>query len=200
MKEYYVYALIDPINRIPFYIGKGKKNRCYSHLKGYANYNLNKLKYIENIRFLGFEPLVYKLIENLSNLDSLKYESFFIKYFKEFLTNKDLFPPDRTCSKLSEEHKEKLRHKNIHKKLTESHKSKIGLSNSHKPNYEINKKYIDTSSKRNEGSKNPNSKSIICNGIKFGCMKDAYEYFSVSKQTFKKRYKFDFLSKSLIYK
>ena len=24
-EEYYVYALVDPINRIPFYIGKGKK-------------------------------------------------------------------------------------------------------------------------------------------------------------------------------
>jgi hypothetical protein len=59
---------------------------------------------------------------------------------------------------------------------------------------------IDNSTKRNEGSKNPNSKIIICNGIKFGCMKDAYEYFNVSKQTFKKRYEFEFLSKSLIYK
>ena len=27
MKEHYVYALVDPINRIPFYIGKGKKDR-----------------------------------------------------------------------------------------------------------------------------------------------------------------------------
>ena len=30
---YYVYALIDPITDLPFYIGKGKNNRCYSHLK-----------------------------------------------------------------------------------------------------------------------------------------------------------------------
>ena len=95
--EHYVYALVDPINRITFYIGKGKKDRCYAHLKGYANYNINKF-------------------------------------------------------------------------------------------------YKDKSLHKNEGSKNPNSKKIICNGITFGCMKDAYEYFNVSKQTFKKRYDFNFLA------
>ena len=28
MKEHYVYAIVDPINKIPFYIGKGKYERC----------------------------------------------------------------------------------------------------------------------------------------------------------------------------
>jgi hypothetical protein len=192
--EHYVYALVDPINKIPFYIGKGKKDRCYAHLKGYANYNEEKLNYIKNIRNFGFEPVVYKIIENLSNKDSLEYEDYFIEYYKEFLTNKKISPPDRTGSKLSESHKEKLKNKNIGKTLTQDHKNKIGLSNCHIPNYNINTKYIDNSINRNERSKNPNSKSIICNGIKFGCMKDAYEYFNISKQTFKKRYEYNFLS------
>lgn len=30
---YYVYELIDPRTGIPFYVGKGKKNRAYSHLR-----------------------------------------------------------------------------------------------------------------------------------------------------------------------
>ena len=192
-EDYYVYALVDPINKIPFYIGKGKKDRCYKHLRGQANYNEKKLKYIENIRNFGFEPVVYKIFENLINSDSLKIESYLIDYYKEFLTNKDLCPPDRTGCKISDSHKEKLRQKNIGKYLTQEHKDKIGVSNSHKPNYQINKQYINNPIKKNEGSKNPNSKSIICNGIKFGCMKDAYLYFNVSKQTFKKRYKFNFL-------
>lgn len=29
--EYYVYALINPINNKPFYIGKGKENRVFAH-------------------------------------------------------------------------------------------------------------------------------------------------------------------------
>jgi hypothetical protein len=190
--HHYVYALVDPINKIPFYIGKGKKDRCFSHLKGYANYNQDKLNYINNIRQLGFEPVVYKIIENISNEDSLIIEKSLIEYYKEFLTNKDHLVPDRTGSKLSENHKKILREKNLGKKLTEGHKQKIGISNQHKPNYEINNFYEDKSSKRNEGSKNPNSKHIICNGIMFGCMKDAYKYFNVSKQTFKKRYDFQF--------
>jgi len=30
--KYYVYALIDPRNNKPFYIGKGKDNRIYNHV------------------------------------------------------------------------------------------------------------------------------------------------------------------------
>ena len=192
--EHYVYALIDPINKVPFYIGKGKGDRCYAHLKGYANYNQNKLNYIDNIKKLGFEPKVYKIVENLSNKNSLKIESALISYYKEYLTNKDIVIPDRTGSKLSDRQKQILRIKNLGKKLTEQHKRKIGDANKHIPNYKIiNSVYVDTSTKRNEGSKNPNSKKIICNNIIFGCMKDAYEYFKVSKQTFKKRYQYNIL-------
>ena len=103
--EHYVYALIDPINKVPFYIGKGKGDRCYAHLKGYANYNQNKLNYIDNIKKLGFEPKVYKIVENLSNKNSLKIESALISYYKEYLTNKDIVIPDRTGSKLSDRQK-----------------------------------------------------------------------------------------------
>ena len=143
--EHYVYALVDPINKIPFYIGKGKKDRCYAHLKGYANYNEEKLNYIKNIRNFGFEPVVYKIIENLSNKDSLEYEDYFIEYYKDFLTNKKISPPDRTGSKLSESHKKILKEKNSGKKLSENDKTKIGTSNSHNPNYTIITLYIDNS-------------------------------------------------------
>ena len=54
--KFYVYALIDPINRIPFYIGKGCGRRAYKHLTGNDTNNVLKVKYIKNIRPLGFEP------------------------------------------------------------------------------------------------------------------------------------------------
>jgi hypothetical protein len=83
MNEHYVYALIDPINDVPFYIGKGKGYRAWKHLKPYQKTNKKKLKYIENIRQLGFEPIVKKIIENLSNEDALLFESFYIKYMNK---------------------------------------------------------------------------------------------------------------------
>lgn len=33
MRLYYVYIYIDPRNNFPFYIGRGKNDRCYKHSK-----------------------------------------------------------------------------------------------------------------------------------------------------------------------
>lgn len=62
--EYYVYALIDPRTNKPFYIGKGKGNRMFDHLKGNTN-GIRKRKVIDDIRASGLEPIASKLLENL---------------------------------------------------------------------------------------------------------------------------------------
>lgn len=55
----YVYRLIDPRNGETFYVGKGKGNRVFAHIR--AEQNLegdeidNKLKRIREIRLAGFE-------------------------------------------------------------------------------------------------------------------------------------------------
>ncbi len=55
----YVYRLIDPRNGESFYVGKGKENRVFSHIR--AEQNLegddldNKIKRIREIRLAGFE-------------------------------------------------------------------------------------------------------------------------------------------------
>jgi hypothetical protein len=55
----YVYRLIDPRNGETFYVGKGKANRVFSHIRGEKKLEGdeldNKLKRIRQIRIAGFE-------------------------------------------------------------------------------------------------------------------------------------------------
>lgn len=103
----------------------------YTHLKGHANYNDKKLKMISLIRMLGHEPYAKIVKDNLTEKEALELELFSIKFFKKDLnlTNCICQPPSRAGSKLTEEHKQRLREVNTGKKLTDDHKRKIGLSN-----------------------------------------------------------------------
>ncbi len=55
----YVYRLIDPRNGETFYVGKGKGNRVFAHIRGEEGLEddeiNNKLKRIRQIRLAGFE-------------------------------------------------------------------------------------------------------------------------------------------------
>lgn len=55
----YVYRLIDPRNGETFYVGKGKGNRVFAHIRGEAALDGdqvdNKLKRIREIRLAGFD-------------------------------------------------------------------------------------------------------------------------------------------------
>lgn len=81
---YYVYAYLDPRNLgqydygycsfeyEPFYIGKGKGDRCDSHLyeARVTNYNNHKLNKIRSILNSGLEPIILKVQTGLSELDA----------------------------------------------------------------------------------------------------------------------------------
>ena len=55
----YVYRLIDPRNGETFYVGKGKGNRVFAHIRGEQSLDGddldNKMKRIREIRLAGFE-------------------------------------------------------------------------------------------------------------------------------------------------
>ena len=57
--NYYVYRLIDPRNGETFYVGKGKGNRIFEHVKGEAQSTddaiSDKLQRIREIRINGFD-------------------------------------------------------------------------------------------------------------------------------------------------
>jgi hypothetical protein len=66
--RFYVYHLINPLTLVVFYVGKGTKNRCYSHLKDTKDSTKNKRLwgYINNLRKRCYEPIVLKIQENIS--------------------------------------------------------------------------------------------------------------------------------------
>lgn len=77
-QTYYVYTLVDPILKVPFYIGKGKGDRAYSHLKGWDKNNKAKVAYIERLREQGVEPYVSFIETGISEWEALYSEQLYI--------------------------------------------------------------------------------------------------------------------------
>jgi hypothetical protein len=95
VKKYYVYAHLDTTKKIaagynaittfaaslgmtyfPFYIGKGTDSRCEN-----LNRNETHRKVVQKIKIVGKEPIVYKLVENVSESEALQYEAKLIDIF-----------------------------------------------------------------------------------------------------------------------
>lgn len=136
---YYIYALIDPINKVPFYIGKGTGNRAYDHLNGKDVCNIKKVNYIKTLRQLNFEPEIGYIIENINNEnEAYLMESAIIRNAKLFgitLTNRvgvDMRPPNRKGAKMSVETRNKISKSQIGRKkgpLSIETKTKLRIAN-----------------------------------------------------------------------
>ena len=85
--EYYVYIYLDPtkpgnyvygdyiFNYEPFYVGKGKGNRLFNHIR--PHYRLRKCEksyIINSIYEKGFKPIIFKIKDNMSSEDAYKLE------------------------------------------------------------------------------------------------------------------------------
>ena len=70
---YYVYLYSDPDTKQPFYIGKGKGNRCFNHL--FQTGESNKIAKIHEIQRLGKNPIIEILVHGVDEETALKVEA-----------------------------------------------------------------------------------------------------------------------------
>ena len=70
---YYVYIYSDPDTKQPFYIGKGKGNRCFDHLN-YTNES-EKVAKIKEILDAGKRPIIEVLVHGIDEETALKVEA-----------------------------------------------------------------------------------------------------------------------------
>lgn len=71
--DHYVYVYLDPRNDKPFYIGMGKGNRAFDHLKDQSE--SEKAARIREIRDAGLQPKVEILVFGLDRETALKVEA-----------------------------------------------------------------------------------------------------------------------------
>lgn len=71
--NYYVYIYSDPDTLKPFYIGKGKGNRCFNHL--FQEGDTEKIKKIQELKEQGKTPIIEILIFGVDEETALKVEA-----------------------------------------------------------------------------------------------------------------------------
>lgn len=152
MEDYYVYVYCDPrkfcliemgeyiLKNVPFYIGYGRKNRMYFHLK-MKDTNLSKINKIKSIIKDGHKPLIFKLKDGLNHEDATKLEIYFINEIGTQLEVRDVKRGPLTNQtpggdggptffnrKLTEEHKDKIRKGNTGKIFTQERLENMSIA------------------------------------------------------------------------
>jgi hypothetical protein len=133
---YYVYALIDPRNDLPFYIGKGKNNRCYDHFKQKEHNTDNKFKFrkIQSILSNDLEIKIEKLFENLDEDIAYQIEEELIEKYGRYNSRPDGIltnlcpsnrPPNTKGKKKSDKARANMSKAQKGRIITEEHRQKL---------------------------------------------------------------------------
>lgn len=115
MNEYYVYALYDPVNNFPFYIGKGKGDRMWQHFSEKKSSNRRKTAIIQALKDLGLELRADVIVDGLEEDAAYEIEHSIIKYIHQTypgrITNVTGVrkPPSRKGAKLSDSQRDKMK-------------------------------------------------------------------------------------------
>ena len=82
-KRFYVYHLVDPRTSMPYYVGKGTRNRCNYHFTCPLEKSVNERLYyfIQKLKDLNVELKVIKIQENLTAEDAYEIEDQEIKKY-----------------------------------------------------------------------------------------------------------------------
>jgi len=70
---FYVYLYLDPRSMKPFYVGKGRGNRVFSHARDRRD--CNKVRVIKELRKLGLQPILEILKYKLTEREALLVEA-----------------------------------------------------------------------------------------------------------------------------
>jgi uncharacterized protein len=125
----YIYAIYDPREALPFYVGRGVGDRVFSHLKDSHNEEVDKK--ISLLRNQGLEPVIKILIHGLNLKQARASETVAIAMLgKDNLTNKVL----GKSSSLTNVSPEELIHHYNAKEVLIKHKVMLIVRNPWNPN------------------------------------------------------------------
>ena len=127
----YVYMLIDSRNNQPFYVGKGAGERCHFHVKEAVYYKQRKSLKLNKIRSIlndGFEVVVKKIEDNITDAQAIDFECLLIEEMRDLgikLTNMTNGGDGAAGYKHTEEHKQYIKSIMVGREMSEQHKANM---------------------------------------------------------------------------
>lgn len=164
MTQYYVYEIVNPLTKKPFYIGKGRGNRCFQHLHESFEKTSNKRKWhkIKNLINSGHNPTINILQYFTDEKSAYDYEEYLIGFYGRYKFEENgilmnLCESSRPPNRLGKLHTAKTRDKMREKALirdpfSEEHKKKLSNARSRRKDKPLDSSVKEKISKRNKSS------------------------------------------------